>query len=77
MTQIQVDVYWTLGGLMAWVMFRDLKYAQELAEENKSAAVLGVLGALPRQHGDAKNQTKDVIFTLEKEILSQLRKRII
>ena len=74
MTQIQVDVYWTLGGLMAWVMFRDLKYAQEFTEENKSAAVLGVLGALPRQHDDAKTKPTMSFSQAQKEILSQLRK---
>lgn len=51
-----VDVFWTLGGVLAWVMFRDLKYAQEFSEEGNSAAVLGVLGALPRMHGEEKTR---------------------
>ena len=51
-----VDVFWTLGGVLAWVMFRDLKYAQEFSEEGKSAAVLGILGALPRMHGEPKQK---------------------
>ena len=74
MTQIQVDVYWTLGGLVAWVMFRDLKYAQEFSEENKSAAVLGVLGSLPRKHGEGKTKPVMSFSQAETEILIQLQK---
>jgi hypothetical protein len=69
-----VDVFWTLGGVLAWVMFRDLKYAQEFSEEGKLAAVLGVLGALPRMHGEEKTRPIMSFARAQSEVLIELQK---
>lgn len=69
-----VDVFWTLGGVLAWVMFRDLKYAQEFSEEGNSAAVLGVLGALPRMHGEEKTRPIMSFARAHPEVLIELQK---
>ena len=68
-----VSIYWTLGGLFSWVMYRDLEYSQEFSEEGKTAAPFLIWTCLPREHGGPKQKPLMFFRQAKESILHELQ----
>ena len=68
-----VSIYWTLGGLFSWVMYRDLEYSQEFSEEGKTAAPFLIWTCLPREHGGPKQKPLMFFKQAKESILRELQ----
>ena len=73
-TNESLQINWTLGGVIAWVLFRNLEYAQAYSEEAKTAAYLAIYGAMPRNKGDERTPPQMSFKDACRSILRELEK---
>lgn len=69
-----LQINWTLGGVIAWVLFRNLEYAQSYSEEGKTAMYLAIYGAMPSNKGEEKTPSQMPFKDACKSILRELEK---
>lgn len=73
-TNESLQINWTLGGVIAWVLFRNLEYAQAYSEETKTAAYLAIYGAMPSNKGDERTPPQMSFKDACRSILRELEK---